>query len=638
MQNQILAFIDQANSFLSGYRDSAYDAIYRSTGELTGQSNALINQASAPINAALEHAASLYQGIVLALQNGITAPIEQIKAAIDGWTAEAVSTVNVVRDSTIQALADLDKAVVVPIDKTTTDVTNTHQSLVEKVINNVTHTIEHVTETLHDVNITMPDIGGAIVSGFAGALSPLVAPFMDPILSVGKGIGNIGSAVGMLGKLADLADLMHSPEDAVAAAKGLTKRDPGKPFEIADRAAVALMSVTGALIGAPLGFLPSVMDAYSAGMGEGIKNEARSLWHPSRMGMAELAAAFVRGNITAEKLFRNGSELGFSSGDVVEYIKLARLMLGSNELIALWLRGELSEPDLNTRLSELGLIPDDVERVKKLAYFIPQVNDLIHMAVREAFTPDIATKFGQYEDYPPALTQYANMQGLSEEWAKRYWAAHWELPSAGQGFEMYQRKIIDKPTLELLLRALDVMPFWRDQLIKMAYQPITRVDIRRMHKMHLITDADLQLRYEAIGYSPEDAAMLVQFTIALNTEEAKAEKQVTRDLTKSEILSAYANAMIAPDSTIGMLSDLGYDDNEIALEMVLAELPALKKVRDKRIAIINQRLMYGRITLNGAVDELNKMDLAPAEMDYILADFQLDLELQQFKTEAKSAK
>jgi hypothetical protein len=206
------------------------------------------------------------------------------------------------------------------------------------------------------------------------------------------------------------------------------------------------------------------------------------------------------------------------------------------------------------------------------------------------------------------------------------------------GFEMLHRGVIDQATLNVLLRALDVMPYWRDKLTAIAYEPYTRVDIRRMHKMKLMTREEVVRAHLDIGYDADKAEKLTQFTEELNSEEAKLEKQAERDLTASEVLNAYSNQAIAGDETVKLLTDLGYDEHEITLKLVLAELPGMKRTRDKRVAIINQRLLYGRIDLNGAVDALNKMDMTQAEQDYILADWQLDLELQQFKSEDASAK
>ncbi|GAH07016.1 unnamed protein product, partial [marine sediment metagenome] len=75
-----------------------------------------------------------------------------------------------------------------------------------------------------------------------------------------------------------------------------------------------------------------------------------------------------------------------------------------------------------------------------------------------------------YEDYPKPLETWAAKKGLSKEWSQRYWAAHWSLPSASQGFEMLHRGIINQSDLNMLLRALDVMPFWREKLTGIAYR------------------------------------------------------------------------------------------------------------------------------------------------------------------------
>ncbi|GAH61072.1 unnamed protein product, partial [marine sediment metagenome] len=69
-------------------------------------------------------------------------------------------------------------------------------------------------------------------------------------------------------------------------------------------------------------------------------------------------------------------------------------------LIAFHLRIDPSLSGLDTDLRKIGIHPDYFEIYKTLAYPIPPVADIITMAVREAFTPDIAARFGQYEDYP----------------------------------------------------------------------------------------------------------------------------------------------------------------------------------------------------------------------------------------------
>ncbi|GAJ24007.1 unnamed protein product, partial [marine sediment metagenome] len=151
----------------------------------------------------------------------------------------------------------------------------------------------------------------------------------------------------------------------------------------------------------------------------------------------------------------------------------------TQDLVAYELRRDPSLNNLHNELTKVGVHPNYHPLYKELAYQIPPVADIITMAVREAFTPAIAARFGQYEDLPAPYVEWVQKKGLSKEWAERYWAAHWSLPSPQQGFEMLHRGVIGEGDLNMLLRALDVMPFWRDKLTQIAYRPLSRVDVRR---------------------------------------------------------------------------------------------------------------------------------------------------------------
>ena len=144
----------------------------------------------------------------------------------------------------------------------------------------------------------------------------------------------------------------------------------------------------------------------------------------------------------------------------------------------------------------------------------PGVPDLIRFAVREVYTPDIRDRFRMLEDYPDDFRLEARKAGLSPEDSQRYWAAHWDLPSISQGFEMFQRRIISEDDLKLLLRAQDVMPFWRDRLIHMSYRVKRLVDIDRFYEQRVIPridpdnltpDTPLVKEFMFRGYNFEDA-------------------------------------------------------------------------------------------------------------------------------------
>jgi hypothetical protein len=168
---------------------------------------------------------------------------------------------------------------------------------------------------------------------------------------------------------------------------------------------------------------------------------------------------------------------------------------------------------------------------------IPGMADLIRFMVREVFREDIVRLYRMDEDYPPEIEQHAARHGYSARWCKAYWRAHWELPSVTQGYEMFHREVIDRPTLETLMRTLDIMPFWRDKLIQISYELIPRVDLRRAWEAGVISDEELERRMRWIGYSPEDARieLLTQKRVALAAEINDLEKLVERRFRKGFI-------------------------------------------------------------------------------------------------------
>jgi len=159
---------------------------------------------------------------------------------------------------------------------------------------------------------------------------------------------------------------------------------------------------------------------------------------------------------------------------------------------------------------------------EQLPNALPNPTDLVRFELREVFREEDRAKALVI---PPSsdFLKYMKEWGFNDYHAASYWAAHWELPSPIQAYEMFQRLRPDKfrpgisfekEDLSKLLRVLDYRPDFIERLIQIAYQPITRVDIRRMWAMGVIeTEEDLYGRYLDLGYSPEDAEYMVRFTL-----------------------------------------------------------------------------------------------------------------------------
>ena len=282
----------------------------------------------------------------------------------------------------------------------------------------------------------------------------------------------------------------------------------------------------------------------------------------------------------------------------------------SQDIVAYQLRQDPSLSILEQELKKIGIHPKYTDVYKTLAYQIPPVADIITMAVREAFTPDIAAKFGQYQDFPDDLETYGAMKGLSKEWTQRYWAAHWALPSPQQGFEMLHRGVIDHAELNMLLRAQDVMPFWRDKLIQIAYRRLTRVDIRRMYKEGVLSESDVLESYLEHGYNAENAKRMTEFTI-------KQTLATLSKFTSGDIIKAFASRMISRGDAIGLLGDIGIRTEDANYIVSTAEYKRQWAFTDDQIAGIRNLYKKRVYDENQASDKLARLNL-PAEQITVL--------------------
>lgn len=283
----------------------------------------------------------------------------------------------------------------------------------------------------------------------------------------------------------------------------------------------------------------------------------------------------------------------------------------TEDIINYELRTDPSLGRLDESLKRIGVHPAYFDLYKELAYFIPPVQDLITMAVREAFSPEIAQRFGQYQDYPTDLSKYAAKKGVSEEWSKRYWAAHWTLPSPLQGFQMLHRGVITDPDLDMLLRAQDVMPFWRDKMKQIAYRVLTRVDVRRMYGLGVLSEAEVNEAYQHMGYNPRDAKRMTQFTV-------KYVGKQTGAMSESDIVNTYAKGFISDNEARTLLRELGVDDDEARKVIEDAGLKRSWKLKEQEIKTIEKAFKRETIDINQARGRLKSAKLGDAEISVML--------------------
>jgi hypothetical protein len=331
--------------------------------------------------------------------------------------------------------------------------------------------------------------------------------------------------------------------------------------------------------------------------------------------LAELVRATLLGVISYDDAKRRAGELGISEQDFDIALYSSRQLLTVGEYINGWLRGTIDDQYLDQQFAAMGISETDRQILKELAFFIPPPSDLIRMAVREVFTPEVAERFGQFQDFPEVFKEWAARQGISEFWARAYWAAHWDLPSITQGFEMFHREVITREELELLLRAQDVMPFWRDKLLQISYNPVTRVDILRMYQLGVIDRDEVERRFRHLGYSPEDARVLTEYTIRLAAQREK-------DLSRQDMEELLAAGVLTEEQAKQFLIRAGYTEEIANLILERTRLKIAQREMEDEIEVIKTRFLNGEITLQDVAAELQRLGATGLQVDKVMAELE----------------
>lgn len=351
-----------------------------------------------------------------------------------------------------------------------------------------------------------------------------------------------------------------------------------------------------------------------------LEQAAKAQYGLTQLDAGTLTDLYKRKWITQEKYHDGLKALGYKELDASLLVSAAPPAPSLEALRLLFWRGIFSKKQV---LDDANLIPissDDRKAFEASLEQIPGMSDLVSMAVREAFSPEIATKFGQYEDYPQQLTQYARQNGFSEEWSKRYWAAHWQLPSPNMGFEMFQRGIISKQDLTLLLKSLDIMPYWRDKLINLNYSLPTRVDIRRMYGENLITYSEVLKAYKDLGYDDKWSKLLADFAVRYDDEQDAKKQGHIKDLTYSTVETAYKRKIINRNEAYQRLQSLKYIDKDINLLLSLWDYQEYVRTHPDRVSEENDKL--ADITINAY--KRNVIDMGQAIANLVASGYTQD--------------
>ncbi len=595
--------------FLSGLRLALAEIDAQAAEASAGPLDAIVNVVIGGLNDLLGGAGDTLAGANAAVFGSIESLLGGAADTLGGIVGSVAAGVGDVVGSAADTIGSLVGAAVGGIE----DVVGTAAGVVSFVGTGI---VDSIADTLRITNDLIGDAGDAVrfvASGLADSLARTAdiigdvvggAPaFIDQLLTevlpaIVESAG--GVAEGLAALLGDpvkgiIGGFLHGEEpDIVATVEGVyarMERNPELPAEVrgilgmARRTDRPLPAIIGVLI-IPLA-LSTIASAIFGPVAQLIVQEENRAVRPTRLSLGDAVSAAQRELADAGYVADIGARAGYPDADIALAVKLGEQQPTLTDLVTMYHREVISEGDLVARFRRLGYTAADAAALAGIAPVIPPLSDLVRFAVREAFPGQTGFGGARGSGVPGGFVTAAKHLGLSPEFAQSYWAAHWELPSVGQVFEMYHRGIIDEAILRAYLVEADVAPEWRDRLTAISFNPLTRVDVRRMFATGVIGAGELQQAYEDIGYSPANAARLRDFTITLTSGEDDEASKPERDLTKGDLVGAYNDGILDRGRLLSSLSDIGYDSAEAELIAARADMAAaLARRREVKAAVV----------------------------------------------------
>jgi len=264
----------------------------------------------------------------------------------------------------------------------------------------------------------------------------------------------------------------------------------------------------------------------------------------------------------------------------------------------------LAEPNILVRLKYKGLISDEFyleqlrkqgigEDVQKLYeedfLFYPGPHDLVTWQAREVYEPSMIAKYGLEDELENVEKEPFYKAGMNDEQIRNFWIAHWQHPPWTVIRQMLFRTDLTEADMWDWFKTIEIPPFWRDKYIEIAYNPIGRVDLRRLYKEGIYDREQVKAGYIALGNSPEISEHLTAWT-------EKAYAPDSKELTKTEILKNYRVEEIPKDKATEMLIALEYDAEEVEFILAYEDYKLNLKVKEDEAELLLVEILNGTIT------------------------------------------
>lgn len=643
--------ISQAAGDITGAINGAGAGIQSKIASSASDTQATIRSTSTDIEGKIGSAARDTQAQIKSSGQQVTDAVNALGAtitdAVNGIGSEIVAGLTPLINGLTSSIASLGNSILTGIEDTLNSIL---PSLLDTLSAN-TAALSDFVSSLQSTLATPTDVLGDVKTWISANWPATYAPIKDLLTNpvgaaIKAGIDALeGEALGNVDELLDTAlNGAPWPDNIKKALSAL--RNPSHVVELLPLL-LLLFEIARQAVG-------KYVDPWTEYMHQGGLYDSRT----TLLTLPEVLLAQRRGLADQDDVYFFGRRHGYPDHLIDSLQTISTDRLTNLDYAALFLRGYLDETQLTERLTGIQFDPGDIVNLLNLVKFVPQPADLVRFLTRDAFIPEFVDRFGLDLEFPPLADPAFAKVGVDHDTAILYWRAHWELPSLTQAYEMYHRvsrsagtnpgdavQLSDGSTvyrglasddLRRLQRAQGVEPFWRDKQLSITFSPLTRVDIRRMHKTGVLADGQLEENYLNLGYSQENAQRLAQFTINLNKQEVSADLEPWRSGIRGHVTTAFEQGVLGADQLKQSLSDLGYTDSQVAAFVAEGELVRAVNFASAARAGLKNLYVKGLETADDVRGELESLGFDDVEISEYFQLWDIDRKYAELTDEAKA--
>lgn len=321
-------------------------------------------------------------------------------------------------------------------------------------------------------------------------------------------------------------------------------------------------------------------------------------------GVADAALQVIKGIISQDQGRAVAHENGVRESDFDDLVAMTGEPPGVQDLLFAYRRGIIGRERLEHGIRQGRLRNEWIDVIESLRFVPANTADAIRAVVQNHLSDEEGKRIAEENGLDP-----------------HHW--RWLVETAGnppgpmEMLHLWKRGIMSEQEVRQGLRESRLKNKYIDAILALAKTQIAARQITSMIQHGVITEKDgitLLLRQ---GYSPVDAARLVQLG-------ANQKKGAEERLAKNDVLKLYREHTIDEATAVKQLGTLHYSDHEAKVLLGFEDTRRAIHFRDQAISRVHTLYVNHHLDEAGASADLDVLGVASAERDRLMALWDLE--------------